>query len=76
MTHCVVTCDICLHRGQPRKWRHLCEECAVAQQEQHRADTGHHTHLHVITELTSTEATAMFGRAERWWDAVRPRGRR
>jgi len=51
MTECVVTCRICrTDQDQPRKWRHLCEECATQCQADHLSDTGHQAELMVVQE--------------------------
>lgn len=67
MPECVVTCDDCkTDKGFPRKWYWLCEDCAVECQDQHRTQTGHHTHLHVTVQATIDELMAQACNAE-WW---------
>lgn len=57
MTECVVICAQCLDTrcNQPRRWRHLCEDCATTQLEQHRTDTGH-TDLELRVVSNATES--------------------
>mgnify|MGYP007004388885 CR=1 FL=1 len=60
MTESVVTCRICrTKKDEPRKWRHLCEECAIDCQEKHLSETGHQAELLVVQESMDELLTVM-----------------
>lgn len=53
MTACHVSCRDC--SDPPTVWRHLCTDCAQAQLDAHRADTGHDPTLHVPEDVSIAE---------------------
>lgn len=74
MTECVVICSECLDTryNQPRRWRHLCEDCATTQLHQHRTDTGHtDLELRVVTELTQDTVRSRITARRAYWAAKR-----
>ncbi len=65
-----VMCEFCAVDGIARVWRENCIDCAVDRQTQHRAETGHVTHLTAVTteqlwsDLRAAGLLSAFGRAQ------------
>lgn len=74
MTACVVICSECVddRHQQPRRWQHLCEDCATDQLAQHRRDTGHtDLELRVVTNLTDDTISSRIAARRAFWAAKR-----
>lgn len=73
MTACVVICDQCHDRhNQPRRWQHLCEDCATDQLHRHRQDTGHTgLELRVVTNITDDTISNRITARRAFWVAKR-----
>lgn len=67
MPDCVVRCYDCPRTDDgPRRWRYLCEDCAVEKQQEHKSGSGHSdVHLIVTSEPTIERVQAMIYRIGR-----------